>query len=76
MTKNNLRKAWIDQGLIDEIDRLAKRMQDELGEGKKTTASRLLASGIRKARLVDDMEFVSLPKKKRVLGDDGWGWKI
>ena len=79
---NNLKKAWIDQSLSDQIDRLAERMQGELGDGKKSTASRLLASSISKAGLVEGMEFVKIPKtknKKAFLYDDcdsRWGFKI
>jgi len=78
---NNLKKAWIDQTLSDQIDKLAERMHVELGDGKKSTASRLLASSIQKAGLVESMEFVRLPKnkKKTLLYDDSdskWGWKI
>jgi len=78
---NSLRKAWIDESLVEQIDRLAERMRGELGDGKKSSASRLLASSIQKANLVEGMEFVRLPdKKKKVLlyADEkvGWGWKI
>lgn len=79
---NNLRKEWIDQSLADQISRLAERMQGELGDGKKSTASRLLANSIQKAGLVEGMEFVKIPKTKKKSAflyddqDSRWGFKI